>query len=233
MIETTFQRARTAAQQEQRRRTILDVAREMLSVAAPADVSLRELSARVGLAKSNVVRYFPTREAVFLAVMLEDWTAWLDDLDLRLGTDTSASEGHATPPARGRRTNADVAHAVVESLVDHPRFCSLLAATPTVLEHNVPVETARSYKGGALVRMTRLAGAIRATTTLDPTASMHVAGTVWALIAGSWPMVQASPAIVEALEDPDLAPLRVDFVRDLGRSLTALLDGFAATRAER
>jgi AcrR family transcriptional regulator len=213
VTERTFQRARTAAQQEQRRRTILDVAREMLSVAPPAEVSLRELSARVGLAKSNVVRYFPTREAVFLAVMLEDWTAWLDDLDARL--------------APGPMATADVARTVAESLVDHPRFCSLLAATPTVLEHNVPVDTARAYKHGALVRMTRLARAIEAGTTLDATASMHVAGTIWALIAGAWPMVQASPAVTEALEDPELAPLRVDFVRDLGRSLTALLDGFA------
>ena len=41
----------------------------MLDHLPPAEVSLRELSRQVGLSKSNVVRYFPTREADFLAVL--------------------------------------------------------------------------------------------------------------------------------------------------------------------
>ena len=84
MTAGSFQRARTAQQRDQRRRAVLDAAREMLDQMPLADISLRELSRRIGLAKSNVVRYFPSREAVFLAVLAEDWDTWLDQLELRL-----------------------------------------------------------------------------------------------------------------------------------------------------
>jgi AcrR family transcriptional regulator len=55
---TTFQRARSDEQREQRRRAILCAAAAMLAEMPVADLSLNELSRRVGLAKSNVLRYF-------------------------------------------------------------------------------------------------------------------------------------------------------------------------------
>ena len=77
MTVADFQRARSPQQQEQRRRDILDAARQLLEQAPLAEISLRELSRQVGLAKSNVVRYFPTREAVFLALLVDDWSCLL------------------------------------------------------------------------------------------------------------------------------------------------------------
>lgn len=59
----TFQRARSEEQREGRRRAILDTAAAMLTEMPVADLSLNELSRRVGLAKSNVLRYFESREA--------------------------------------------------------------------------------------------------------------------------------------------------------------------------
>ena len=68
MTETScgFQRARRPEQREARRQAILDAAAAMLAESSVTEVSLRELSKRVGLAKSNVLRYFESREEVFL-----------------------------------------------------------------------------------------------------------------------------------------------------------------------
>ncbi len=57
-----------------RRLAIMNVAREMLAEKAVGDISLRELSDRVGLAKSNVLRYFDSREAILLEVLDEEFT---------------------------------------------------------------------------------------------------------------------------------------------------------------
>jgi AcrR family transcriptional regulator len=57
----TFRRARTEEQREARRRAILGTAEAMLAEMPVAALSLNELSRRVGLAKSNVLRYFETR----------------------------------------------------------------------------------------------------------------------------------------------------------------------------
>jgi len=63
---TTFQRARSDEQREMRRRSILDAAAAMLTEMPVAEVTLNGLSRRAGLAKSNVLRYFESREAVLL-----------------------------------------------------------------------------------------------------------------------------------------------------------------------
>ena len=68
-----------------RRSAIMTSAREMLVEKNVADISLRELSDRIGLAKSNVLRYFDSREAIFLEVLDEEFQAWLADLEARLG----------------------------------------------------------------------------------------------------------------------------------------------------
>ena len=58
-----------------RRTAIMAVARDMLAEKNVGDISLRELSDRVGLAKSNVLRYFDSREAIFLEVLDEEFAA--------------------------------------------------------------------------------------------------------------------------------------------------------------
>src|ERR1700761_8818821 len=49
----------------------------MLAEMPVADVTLTELSRRVGLAKSNVLRYFESREAVLLDLLGSQWQEWL------------------------------------------------------------------------------------------------------------------------------------------------------------
>src|SRR5436305_13837958 len=85
----TFQRARSAEQREERRRTILDTALKMLDEMPVAEVSLNELSRRVGLAKPNVLRYFESREAVLLELLDHFLQEWLTELagELAAGID--------------------------------------------------------------------------------------------------------------------------------------------------
>src|SRR5262245_17594164 len=80
----TFQRARSEEQREVRRQAILDTAAAMLDEMPVAEVSLNELSRRVGLAKSNVLRYFDSREAVLLDLLDYFLRTWLAELPAEL-----------------------------------------------------------------------------------------------------------------------------------------------------
>src|SRR5256884_6007587 len=71
-----FQRARSDEQREIRRQAILRVAADMVAEMPVAELSLNELSRRVGLAKSNVLRYFESREAVLLELLDSAWRDW-------------------------------------------------------------------------------------------------------------------------------------------------------------
>ena len=78
-----------------RRTAIMAGARDMLAEKNVGDISLRELSDRVGLAKSNVLRYFDSREAIFLEVLDEEFQAWLGDIEDRLGRPRARKAGYA------------------------------------------------------------------------------------------------------------------------------------------
>src|SRR5918992_1180082 len=83
-MATTFQRARSDEQRAIRSQEILDRAAAMLREMPVADISLNELSRRVGLAKSNVLRYFDSREAVLLELLVGSAGDWLAHLSAEL-----------------------------------------------------------------------------------------------------------------------------------------------------
>jgi len=70
-----------------------------------ADLSLNELSRRVGLAKSNVLRYFESREAVLLELLDSAWRDWLarlaEALPERVDATASASTRSRARYGRG------------------------------------------------------------------------------------------------------------------------------------
>ena len=63
------------------------------------------------MTKSNVYRYFESREAVRLALLVEEWTTWLGAL-------------RAEEPASTQVD--DLMRALARSLVARPRLCLLL-----------------------------------------------------------------------------------------------------------
>jgi AcrR family transcriptional regulator len=132
-----------------RRSAIITSAREMLVEKNVADISLRELSDRIGLAKSNVLRYFDSREAIFLEVLDEEFQAWLADLEARLGR------------PRARKANYGneirVATAVADSLTDRQLLCGLIGSMAGVLERNISFGFARDFKARAMGRIAELA----------------------------------------------------------------------------
>src|ERR1700727_804379 len=127
---TTFQRARSEEQREVRRRAILEAAAAMLAEMPVAEVTLNELSRRVGLAKSNVLRYFESREAVLLELLDSAWRDWL----LRLAPELDTA---MTPSAPVSARGDQVASTLAASLSSAPVLCDLLNAQAAVLERNV------------------------------------------------------------------------------------------------
>lgn len=150
----TFQRARSEEQREIRRRAILDTAAAMLHEMPVAEVSLNELSRRVGLAKSNVLRYFESREAVLLELLddfLESWLAELAD-ELAAGIDAQAA-----PEVRADR----LAEILSRSLAERVVLCDLFGAQGGVLERNVSVEVVKRHKRSSLARLAAMVDLMR------------------------------------------------------------------------
>lgn len=221
-----FQRARSEEQREARRRAILDAAAAMLTEMPLAQVTLNELSRRAGLAKSNVLRYFESREAVLLELLDSAWQDWLVQLekDLADAVDIAA-------PLTDRADQ--LAAAVAASLASRPMLCDLISAQAAVLERNVSPEVAAQYKRASMTGIAALGGLmLRCVPELGELDAVKLAGATVMTAGALWPHTQPSAAMLAAYEaDPELAALRLDFTGTLREVLEVMSAGLLARSA--
>jgi AcrR family transcriptional regulator len=220
---TTFQRARSAEQRELRRRAILDAAAAMLAEMPVAQVSLNELSRRVGLAKSNVLRYFESREAVLLELLDSAWRDWLRQLE---GDLPAAVDAAVAAAERGDQ----LAAALAASLACRPVLCDLLSAQAAVLERNVSPQVAAVFKRAAIANVGALSQlALACIGELGERDAGRLAAATVLVTGAIWSHAQPSAAMLAAYEaDPALASMRLDFAATLREVLEVLIAGLLA-----
>jgi AcrR family transcriptional regulator len=215
----TFRRARSDEQREERRRAILETTASMLLEMPVAEVSLNEISRRVGLAKSNVLRYVESREAALLALLHARFQEWLTVLG-----EAPVAEGSAQERADG------LARLVATTLAERPVLCDLLGAQAAVLERNVSTEIAVRHKHDTMAAAHALAEVVRRhVPEIDADAGMHASGAMLLCAGAVWTATQPSAAMLAAYEqDPALAAMRLDFTTALGELIALLLAGLLA-----
>jgi len=223
MAATTFQRARSDEQRALRSQAILDTAAAMLEEMPVADISLNELSRRVGLAKSNVLRYFDSREAVLLELLGGLVHGWVAHLAAELPTAVSRRSGFD-------RRAAQLAHVIAASLAERPVLCDLMSAQSAVLEHNVSVEAITRHKLAGLADGEAFAGLVRdAVPELDSDDAWKYLVAVWLMAAALWAFARPPAVIQEACAaDSRLAATQLDFAGALEDYLTTLAIGLHA-----
>lgn len=215
----TFQRARSEEQRAIRRRAILDTAAAMLDEMPVAEVSLNELSRRVGLAKSNVLRYFESREAVLLELLDDFLGSWLAELEGEL---VAGIETDAVPEVRA----GQLADILSRSLASRVVLCDLFAAQGGVLEHNVSVDVVKRHKRSSLAKLTAMSELVRGhVPELGDDAQLFcLISLVSAGALSSY--VPPPPSVLAAYADePDLAVLHLELRDGLRIAFTSALMG--------
>lgn len=217
---TTFQRARSAEQREIRRQAILETAATMLAEVPLSEVSLNELSRRVGLAKSNVLRYFESREAVLLDLLVE------------LAHDFFTHVGEQLPEVVTVDGDVlarvgDVASALATAFAAHPMLCELLSAQAGILEQNVSAEAVARYKRGGYQSLSGLTAALRLVLPeLSEEGATEATRTLIVLVGALWTHSHPPQAVQDAyVADPSLIFLPEGFVGSLKRTISLVLLG--------
>ncbi|QHC32929.1 MULTISPECIES: TetR family transcriptional regulator [unclassified Streptomyces] len=219
MSEPAFQRARSAEAKQAREAAILDAARTLGRVRGVRDVTLTDIAAAVGMHKSALLRYFETREQIFLALTAEGWREWSAALRADLGR-------------RERATSAEVAAVLAGTLAARPMFCDLLAQAPLNLERNVSIESVRSFKLVTLKEVELIGGELGRLLGLDEQESVDTIATATSLAGALWQMATPGPRLRELyLSDPRLGHAVVEVEPRLDRVLSAYLTGVGAESA--
>ncbi|MEV6643698.1 TetR family transcriptional regulator [Amycolatopsis sp. NPDC051371] len=129
------QRARSDQDKEVRKTALLTAARELAVERGVREVTLTEVTSRVGLHPSALRRYFESREELLLELAEQGWAEWRERLLADL-------EGRRLGPV-------EVAEVVAGSLDALPLFCDLQTHVGLSLEGAVRLERARGYKTAA------------------------------------------------------------------------------------
>jgi len=190
MSSTGFQRARRPEQVEERREAILSAARELLSERPLADITLRAVGQRAGLATSGLLRYFDSREAIFVEVLRRAYDEWLLELEAALA--------NAPPGSDGQERAVQVAHIVADEVSSRPQLCDLISASAAILEHNISLELAREFKLQTNDQMRRFTEMVRdAVPALGREKAGHFAAAVVVFTAGLWPLTRTSDTMAQ------------------------------------
>jgi AcrR family transcriptional regulator len=213
-MQAPFQRARRPDQKVQRRDAILGAAAELAQQSGVAWVSLGDIATEVGLAKSNVLRYFGTREEIYL------------HLTMREGSDWAAAAGTALREADDPAT---VASALANAFADRPLYCDLTTHGETMLEHNVGIEALREYKVWAIDTYMRVGlGIATACPRLTQTDGASLVMAASAFVAKLFPLTRPPQALRELYErEPAIARVFPPFRPTLTRMVAATAEGLA------
>jgi AcrR family transcriptional regulator len=210
-----FLRARRPEQKQQRYAAILDAARELAVRDGVGAVSLTDIAAQVGMHKSALLKYFETREEIFLRLAETEFAEWAAGALAALST--------AGPEPR------EVAEALAGSVADRPLFCQLLLYTPLTLERNVSLDAVRAYKLAIKGSLQEVLPALqRALPALDADACFDLFMMAGVVAAGLWQAAHPSPQVLALhAEDPDAARYP-DFRTSLIRFVRTYLAGLLA-----
>lgn len=214
-----FQRARSSAAKQAREEAILESARRLGSDLGIRQITLTDIATAVGMHKSAMLRYFETREEIFLRLTADGWREWSAALRARLD-------------AADEMSPAAVGSTFAATLAERGMFCDLLAQAPMNLERNVSVDAVRTFK---LATLTEVDAIVTATRRLLPALTeedgVDLVAAATSLSGAFWQMATPGPEIAELYRsEPGLSHAVVDVESRVARILSAMLTGVVAQR---
>jgi AcrR family transcriptional regulator len=219
MVVPDFQRARSTAAKQQREAAILVAARALGAERGIRQITLTDISEAVGMHKSALLRYFETREEIFLRLTADGWREW----SAALRTELEDLPAPAPAPAA-------VAAVFASTLAARGLFCDLLAQAPLNLERRVSLAAVRAFK---LVTLTEVSAIVAVVRRLLPGLTerdgVDLIAAATAMSGAFWQMATPGPEVAALYRsDPRLAHAVVDVEPRVARLLAAMLAGMLA-----
>jgi AcrR family transcriptional regulator len=217
----TFQRARSPEHKAERREAILAAAAQLAVRDGVRQVTLTEIAAAVGVHKSALLRYFETREQIFLELIGRAWTEWAEATRAALGEIASLDDGNAT------------AEALAHGFAARPLLCDLIPHTALNLERHVSTEAVRAYKLTSLGAVESVGAALGGPLPDLSIDDRRQLVSTTALLAGAMYQIATPPPPLAELyaTDPQLGHALIDLEPRLARSAQVAIAGMRALPA--
>ena len=215
----TFQRARQETQKAKRISNIMTRARELCSEVGVMGWSLNELGRRADITKSNLYRYFGSREEILMVLMHEEIERFVDAFVNKVGNSSLSVQEFCT---------------VVANIYDqNPLLCDLLSVSATILEQNTNLDSMREIKLANFVHQQVLAEAIESCMDdIDRKTAVQIAFVSGVLVMGLWPMASPQAPVRQLTKFEGLEGLALDFREELQQMLESQIRGLISIRKQ-
>jgi len=211
-----WQRARSEEQKEQRISEIVSTTARLYKKHTFEEISFALIAKEAGFTRSNLYKYFPSKEEIFLEFLKHDIIVWRKEL----------VKTFRRRKARSVKTFASV---WVEILSKHKRLLDLLSILHSFLEKNVSEQTLIYFKRRAIDELKVLSELL---CNMFPSLSPKKAGEFLELqlasAIGLYQITNLSEIQQRVLEYPEFKHLKVDLNSYLQKSVECLLQGLMA-----
>ncbi len=206
-----WQRARNQEQKEQRVSEIVAATARLHKKHSFEEISFSLIAREAGFTRSNLYKYFSSKEEVFLEFLIKDTRLWRADL---------IKTCH-----RHKIESIDKFASVwVKTLVKHKRFLDLLSLLPAFLEKNVAEQSLVDFKRNVVNELKELSELL---CEMFPALSPQKAGEFMELqlasMIGLYQITNLSNMQRKVLEYPEFKHLKIDFNSYLQKSVECLL----------
>ncbi len=208
-----WQRARSEEQKEHRISEIVDATARLYEKHRFEEISFTLIAKEAGFTRSNLYKYFSSKEEIFLAFLIQDTRLWRAELlKTYCGSKIDSVEKFA--------------QVWIKILVKHKRFSDLLSLLPTFLEKNVTEQSLVDFKRNVSSELIVLSELM---CEIFPALSPEKAGEFFELqlasIIGLYQITNLSDVQQKVMEYPEFRHMKIDFNSYLQKSVECLLHG--------
>ena len=199
----------------ERRTSIMNAALGLWANSSYRAISMNDVAEAARVAKGTLYLYFETKEHLFLALLEEQFDAWFENLDSAL---SGAGEWDA----------ARLSRVLCASLENRESFTGLQCLLESVLEQNLDLETARSFKQRLLEHTVSTAGRLEQRLPfLRPDQGVRFLLHLRAMLTGLRQMADVSPIMKQVIaENPQMRAFDIDFRKESSAAIQGLIQGF-------
>lgn len=205
-------RARRDDQIEQRVDEIVAATARLFELHRFEEISFALIAREASFTRSNLYRYFETREDIFLALLQHDMVLWRDAVMGRL--------------ANFKGSNRKLAEAWMALLLEHRRMIQLFAILYTLLEPNASLAALTDFKRQIVDIQMGLAGFLAQTVGFrSPEAASEFLLAQTFLLIGACPLMALTPKQLQAMSAAGMSTDLGNTQVTLAHSLELLISG--------
>ncbi len=213
-----WQRARTDEKKNERKEAIYQAAFTLFKKNGYDKVSFNGIAVEAGFTKSNMYRYFSSKDDIFLSVFADLFCKWVGSFSQQLQSLEQEVDGRV------------FAQVWVSSLLEQPKLLDLMPILFTSLERNSSFEQLLEFKR---LSMNLLYGLTLDITKIYPDIEGEKAFKLltlsYAATANSWAATMQSEALKKVYQLDEFQALKPDFEKDLTTSIEIIIQGLKAS----